>query len=154
MFTLFPLKNRAAVIVAALAISLASSALHAQNIPERTQVTVPFGFEVGSAHLGPGRYVLSNQGENIIIIQDRKHSALTMSSHETSPDPASSSKVIFHRYGNHYFLREIWRKGEKDHVRCFESKAEQRVRREMRGDYRASVSTHTDVEVALLDLPR
>jgi hypothetical protein len=154
MFTLSMLKNRAAVVVAALTFALVSPALKAQSMPQRMQVIVPFGFEAGAAHFSPGRYILSTQGEDLLLIQDSNRSALTMSRNEDSQKPATKSMVIFHRYGNHYFLSEIWRKGEAEHVRCAESKAERRISREVNADQRASLVPHADVEVAVLELPR
>lgn len=154
MSTLSMLKIREAATVAALAVALASPAVHAQFMPERTQVVVPFGFEVGSTHLGPGRYILSNAGDEIVSIQDGKHSVLTMATYETGTKPAASSKVVFYRYGNHYFLREIWRTGDPEYVRCQESKDERSIRREMHNNSRASISPESNVEVALMQLPR
>ena len=154
MSTLSKLNLRAAVAVAALAVALVSPALHAQWVPERTQAVVPFGFDVGSTHFGPGTYILSKVGDNVVMIQNGKHSVLTMSSHETSLKPAKTSKVVFYQYGNHYFLREIWRTGDPEYLRCQESKDERSLRREMHDDGRASIPTHSDVEVALLQLPQ
>ncbi len=154
MFTLSSLKLHAAVVVAALTVASVSPALHAQTFPGRTQVTVPFGFEVGSAHFAPGTYILSNVREDIVQIQSGKHSALALSSHETNLNPSTTSKVVFYRYGNRYFLREVWRKGDVDHIDCSESKDERRARNDMQNNHRASVSTPTTVEVALLQLPR
>ncbi len=154
MSTLSMLKIRAAAAVAALAIALVSPAVHAQFTPERTQVVVPFGFEIGSTHFGPGRYILSKVGDDVVLIQDGKHSALTMSTHETGTKPAASSKVVFHRYGDHYFLREIWRTGDPEYVRCQESRDEQSIRREMHDNSRASIPPESNVEVALIQLPR
>jgi hypothetical protein len=108
MLTLSKLNIRAAVAGVALAVALASPALHAQWVPERTQVIVPFAFEVGSTHFAPGTYILSNAGEHVVLVQNGKHSALTMSSPEMAPKPPATSKVVFHRYGNQYFLAEVW----------------------------------------------
>jgi len=154
MSTLSKLNLRAAVAVAALAVALVSPALHAQWVPERTQVIVPFAFEVGSTHFAPGTYILSNAGEHVVLVQNGKHSALTMSSPEMAPKPPATSKVVFHRYGNQYFLREIWRTGDPDYLSCQESKDERSLRREMHQDNRASISPESNVEVALLQLPR
>jgi hypothetical protein len=154
MLTLSMLKIRAAVAVAALTIALVPPALHAQFAPERTQAVVPFAFEVGSTHFAPGTYILSKVGENIVLVQNGKHSVLTMSSHETGLKPPATSKVVFYRYGNQYFLREIWRTGDPEYLSCQESKDERSLRREMHDTARASIPTHSNVDVALLQLPR
>jgi hypothetical protein len=154
MSTLSTLKIRASVYVSTLALALVCSALPAQIPAPRTRVTVPFAFQIGSAHFAPGTYILSNPEEQLLYVQGGKHSALAMSSHESTQTPTRVSEVIFHRYGNQYFLREVWMRGETDHLTCPQSKAEREAKRSLRDDERASVADHTNVEVALVESPR
>ncbi len=148
------LNIRTAVIASALAVALVSPALHAQNPSMRSQVHVPFAFEVGSTHFAAGTYILTDPREHILDVQGPTRSALTMSWNETSRTPAPTSEITFDRYGNQYFLREVWIKGKIDHLRCPESKAEQEARRHQKPYDRASLPTHTHVEIALLQSPR
>jgi hypothetical protein len=148
------LNIRTAVIASALAVALVSPALHAQGPSARSQVDVPFAFQVGSTHFAAGTYVLSDPQEHILDVQGPTRSALAMTWHGTSLTPSPTSKVIFDRYGNQYFLREVWIKGKVDHLLCAESKAEQEARRSQKPYDRASVPTHTRVEIALLQNPR
>ena len=148
------LNIRTAVIASALAVALVSPALHAQGPSARSQVDVPFAFQVGSTHFAAGTYVLSDPQEHILDVQGPTRSALAMTWHGTSLTPSPTSKVIFDRYGNQYFLREVWIKGKVDHLLCAESKAEQEARRPQEASDRASLATDTHVEVALLQSPR
>jgi len=148
------LNIRTAVIASALAVALVSPALHAQGPSARSQVDVPFAFEVGSTHFAAGTYILSDPQEHVLDVQGATRSALAMTWHETNLTPAPASKVIFDRYGNQYFLREVWIKGKVEHFLCAESKAEKEVRRSQKPYDRASLATHTHVEIALLQSPR
>lgn len=154
MSTLSNLKIRAAVIVAALSVALTSPALHAQMPATQSKVTVPFGFEVGSAHLAPGTYILSSPQELILAVHGAKHSALSMSSHEINRTPSRTSKVVFDRIGDHYFLRQVWNAGKADYLVCPKSRTEQSLERMEHNSDHASVSTDTSVEVAVVANPR
>jgi len=154
MSTLTNLKVRTAVIVAALSIAFASSTLHAQMPTTQNKVTVPFGFEVGSTHFAPGTYMLSNPEELILAVHGTKRTVLVISSHEINPAPSRDSKVVFHRIGDQYFLREVWTEGKAEHLLCAESKAEQSIERMKRNSDRAAVANSTSVEVAMEQRPR
>jgi len=147
MSTFSNLKIRTAVLVAALSVAFVSPALHAQDPTTRSKVTVPFGFEVGSTHLAAGSYIVSNPQAPILA-------ALVMSSHETDPSPARTSKVVFDRIGDQYFLREVWSQGKAEHLLCPESKAEQSIQRMERNSDHASVANPTSVEIAMVQSPR
>lgn len=154
MSTLSMLKIRASVFVSTLALALVSSALPAQMPSPRARVTVPFTFQVGSTHFAAGTYILGSPQDHVLYVQGGKRSAFVISSREWNGTPARSSKAIFHRYGNQYFLSEVWVAGETDHLTCAQSKAEKEARRSPRDNERASVPDHSNVEIALLDIPR
>jgi hypothetical protein len=148
------LKIRAAVVVASLAIPSASTVLYAQNQIERVRVDIPFAFEVGSTHLAPGTYFLSDSQDHFLSVRGASSSALTMNRREASRSPATKGKVVFYTYGNQYFLREVWLKGETDYLRCPESRAERRIRKSQQEANHAAIVTPGNVEIALLQNPR
>ena len=154
MTTLSMLKIRAAVVVASLAVAYGSTALIAQDQSMRIQVNIPFAFEVGSTHFAPGTYSLSDPQEFFISVRGPSGAALAMSWRETNVSPATEGKVVFHRYGDRYFLRELWVEGQTDHLRCPESKAERQVRKLQQETNLAAVATPGNVEIALLQKPR
>jgi len=151
MTTLSMSKIRAAVTVAALALASQSPALHAQDQTLRSQVTVPFAFEVGSAHFAPGTYTLASPWEHVLLVQGKQGKALVMNDREKDLSPARKGKVVFDRYGDRYFLREVWTQGSIDHLCCPESKAEHRAREAQQAGNRASMATPTNVEIASLE---
>jgi hypothetical protein len=148
------LKMRVAAILSTLTLALVSAAVSAQMPAPRSQVDVPFEFQVGSSHLTAGRYVISNPERILLFVQGAKHSALTLSMREQNSTPVKVGKVVFHRYGNQYFLREVWMAGASERIDCPQSHAEQEARRTRNGDKRASLPTPTNVELAFLESPR
>jgi hypothetical protein len=147
-------KIRAAVVVASLAVSFGSAALYAQSQTMRISVNIPFAFEVGSNHFAPGTYFLGDPQEHFLSVRGPSGTALAMNWREASLSPATESKVVFYRYGDRYFLREVWTKGSADHLLCPESKAEHRVRKIQQAANHAPIATPTNVEIALLENPR
>jgi hypothetical protein len=114
----------------------------------RSQVYIPFAFEIGLAHFAPGTYVLSDPQEHILAVRGSSGKAFAMDSLEIGPSRATESKVVFHKYGDRYFLREVWTKGKADHLRCPESKAERRVRVQQAAED-TSIATLTNVAIAI-----
>jgi hypothetical protein len=154
MTTLFMSKIRAAVVVASLAVPYGSTALIAQDQSLRIPVNIPFAFEVGSTHFAPGTYSLSHLQQPFLSVRGPSGTALVMNMREAGPSPATEGKVVFHKYGNRYFLRELWVKGEIVHLCFVESKAEQRVRKIQKEANRAAIVAPSNVEIALLQNPR
>ncbi len=152
MTTLTMSKFRAAIIFAILASG--SAVLQAHGQTKRVRVDVPFAFEVGSNHFAPGIYFLTDAREHVLSVSGPSSDALVLDRQETSGSPSTNSKVVFYRYGDRYFLREVWTKGNTDHLRCFESKAERQAKESQQAADRASVAAPSNVEVALLEDPK
>ena len=98
------------------ALLLAISAAHAQT--PALQAAIPFNFVVGNRALPAGEYTLSNTwltSANLISL--RNLDAPITSIAATNPCSVNqvpkTSKLVFHRIGNEYFLYQIWVEGEK-----------------------------------------
>jgi hypothetical protein len=154
MTTLSMLKIRAAIVVAALAIVPVSQALQAQGLTQLGKVTVPFAFEAGTAHFEPVVYTIIALMNSILSIRGVSNSGLTMVMRDGGYEQSTVSKLIFRRFGNRYFLREVWTQGNSGHLRCPESKAEWQAERAQQASNRASIAAHTNIEIALLEAPR
>jgi hypothetical protein len=99
----------------ALALTLLmSAAASAQTIHMR--VTVPFKFIAAGATLPAGEYEIQSFGteEKLLSIHNRNTSAgiLVFSNSCESLNASSATKVVFHRYGDRYFLSELWVSGQ------------------------------------------
>ena len=154
MPTLSQLKVRTAAVAAALSLACASAALHAQMPAPRSQMNVPFDFQIGSTRLAAGTYILSNPQHVLLSIQGQAGSTLALSQSELSIIPSKISKVVFHRYGKQYFLREVWLRDGNEYLTCPESKAEREIERAQKLIEQASTPAPANVEVALLQPSR
>jgi hypothetical protein len=111
-------------------VALATAAVSAQST-RRVVATIPFGFTVGDKAMPAGSYSVQSVsiGSNILRITGTSKSTirLTSSLHRLN---GSNGKLVFHRYGNEYFLSEIWAPGEADGQRLVKSNREKSMQRE------------------------
>jgi hypothetical protein len=88
------------------------AAVAASGTPARADqcdAKVPFSFTVGARTLSPGTYTISAQGmsEGVLFIHNTNSGAFTLGTQIQSRKD-TTPKLVFHRYGDQYVLREIW----------------------------------------------
>lgn len=103
---------RIAVVVTGLL--MASSAL-AQGKPGDVLVNVPFSFIVNNHQMPAGRYVVTPASYGFLRIYDTENSRnqLFMAANSVVSSKTQTPKLVFHRYGDSYFLSEVWN-GQSD----------------------------------------
>jgi len=142
---------RTRLFAAVLAVATLSPAMYAQN-PARAKAEIPFAFQVGSSRLDAGTYTVNDLAQHIISVGNGSHSAMAVTRQETGVNPSTSGKIVFRKYGDKYFLAEVWTKGDTDHMTIARSKAEDNARK--MAVETASVTPETRIEVALLQEPK
>jgi hypothetical protein len=93
----------------AAAAALASVApVHAQQ-DVRVTARVPFEFAVGNANLPPDTYRLSrvNGHQEMLLLRGDRTGAFVRTIQERLPRDGAPPSLLFHSYGNQYFLREV-----------------------------------------------
>jgi hypothetical protein len=109
-----PMKKRLFVMTSLLVLSIlaASRVARAQ---ENMLVDVPFAFVAGQAALPAGEYRInlaaSRSALLLIPVDNPGASAFVVTMPTQANGPSSDSKLVFHRYGNRYFLSECWSAG-------------------------------------------
>ena len=97
-------------LATSLALSIGASA-HAQTT--HLKVTVPFEFTVGDTTLPAGEYDIQSTGPwggKVLSLCNRKANAsayVISASYETAKN-SKRSELVFNRYGQQYFLTEVW----------------------------------------------
>ena len=90
-------------------LALASAAM-GQTRPGDVVVDVPFAFNVGAQTLPAGHYIVAAMDDAIRIFNSQTN-GLYVPTHSATRTASDGSKLVFHRYGNRYFLAEIWTRG-------------------------------------------
>lgn len=140
------MKRTAAIALFVVATSVTAYSALAQD--HQAKAAVPFSFSVNNNSLPAGNYAIGSDVASPRVLslreRDKRVSLLIMGS------PGSSSqgngKLVFHRYGNQYFLTEICSPKGSQNVTFPTSKAEKRAKAEVQ---EASLGTTENVLIAL-----
>ena len=107
---------------------------------------VPFDFTVANKLLPAGTYTVIRESTGLIEIRnhDKPVAVLTVVTHDENTS-SDGGKLIFHKYGDHYFLSEILCDSASMNVELHPSKTEKRVRLQQ-----AMVNPSSEVFIATL----
>jgi len=97
----------------AMFVLLTAGSLFAQ-ISGAVKANVPFDFTAGNITLPAGEYKIANTEHpgTLLIGQDGSQTKFVGSNPAEANRDAAMSKLVFHRYGDRYFLYQIWVQGE------------------------------------------
>ena len=117
--------------IAAIAfLAIANFALAGTSFAQSRMVkaNVPFDFTVGKQLLPAGTYTIKTQSSGLIVIKnhDKPITVLTIVDQAGDRSP-NGGKLMFHKYGDQYFLSEILCDWAGMNVALHPSKVEKRV---------------------------
>lgn len=98
--------------IAALGLLLTTVSAYGQSI--RLKADIPFEFVAERATLPAGEYTLQSLGpERSLLIRNVNNSmkSIVMANHCQSAQPAEQTKLVFRKYGDRYFLAQVWVEG-------------------------------------------
>jgi hypothetical protein len=138
------------LMVVALAFVSAVASAYGQT----ARADVPFEFVAAGRTLAAGHYEISaaNSTREFVRIRNNgtEQSTMMLTIAATKNRVVEEGKLVFRRYGNRYFLAEIWNAGESEGRQLLKSKEEKAIAREL-----ASIKSNTKtgperVEIALV----
>jgi hypothetical protein len=139
------------LIACALTIgSLAStqSALAQTSTPVAV-VDIPFAFHTPNQTLPAGKYVLDRESASLLRLKGTGSTGGFVIIHDAIKNQAPSRGVaVFDRYGDTYYLRQVWTAGNSTGLECAKGKAE---KESMQAKNMPAPST---VELALNSVPQ
>ena len=93
-----------------LGLLLATVSASAQTVP--LKANIPFNFIVSKAELPAGEYTLQSLGTAMLIrSMDSQITKLVLPNACASLQSSETTKLVFHRYGDRYFLAQVWAAG-------------------------------------------
>jgi len=108
------MKTRAFVTATLFVLSIIAAAQVAQA-DEPMTVNIPFAFVAGNATLPAGEYRVQKLDRNPAVVLIRcsgaSAAAMVMSNAAQAKETQTQSKLVFNRYGNRYFLSQVWAAG-------------------------------------------
>ena len=101
----------------------------------RLVATIPFEFKVGKATLPPGDYEIqcsSSRTDSKVLQLTRGQSVRAMvQASAVMGKSGKASTLVFNRYGNEYFLDQLWVTGEQTGMQLRKSDAEKNLSRQI-----------------------
>ena len=104
-------------LLAVMMIVAASMSAKAQSLTYRLSANIPFDFSVSGKKLPAGKYWISralpSSGDTIVQIRstDGHENITRLTIPLNTLNPMDHGSLVFHRYGEEYFLSEIWPAG-------------------------------------------
>jgi hypothetical protein len=124
------MKTRALVMAGMMALTAMATTRVAQA-QDQLAVNIPFDFVAGNTQLPAGEYTVTASAptHSIILIsrKDSTTSAFIITNAAVSSEPQSESKLVFNRYGNRYFLSQVWEQGNSQGRQLLKSAREKEM---------------------------
>ena len=107
------------------ALLLAASASIAQTKQGDVTADIPFPFVVATQTLPAGHYIVSPANIDSLSIHDASNHNMFVPTHSAQRSTNDNRcKLVFHRYGDTYFLSEVWVAGNPMGKALFRSRDE------------------------------
>lgn len=121
-------------IALAFALTIYPSKAHAQIVGD-LEVNIPFQFHAGNTKLPPGKYLIHMLDDADLTFMeissvDGSTSALFEVQAAAADSAPDKSELIFNKYGDRYFLAEVFEEGNPNGSKVIESRYEKRISQE------------------------
>jgi hypothetical protein len=142
-------------LLVVMMIIAASVSANAQTLQYRLTVNIPFDFSVAGEKLPAGKYWVkrAQQSDGDMVVQISSadgHSNVTkLTIPVSAKEPVKNGVLIFNRYGNEYFLSEIWPAGGVTGRELHKSRAERELARKAQDSGVAAVNA-PDVKTVIV----
>jgi hypothetical protein len=134
-------------LLAVMAIIAASVSANAQSLNYRLGANIPFDFSVSGEKLPAGKYWIKRaplgNGDTLVQISsaDGEENITRLTIPVFTINPAKEGMLVFHRYGDEYFLSEIWPLGGLTGRELPKSRAERKLERKAQDNGIAALRT-------------
>jgi len=117
-------------VLCAIVLATACVSVQAQSLQYRIRVNIPFDFSIGNKKLPAGNYSIGRAIQNsdntvLSILDGRGHTKeARLSIPVLAAEAKNQATLVFHRYGDEYFLYQVWTAGETTGRQFLKSSAE------------------------------
>ena len=153
-------KGLITVALLAMAISVAGMSAQAQTLQYGLTANIPFDFSVSGKKLPAGEYWISRAQEasGDAVLQIRSTDGNSIANRFSIPvstfNPKRRGELIFHKYGEQYFLSEVWPAGGITGRAFPKSNAERELERDARNNVVGAVKAPKAEVVAVAVTPQ
>ena len=130
-------------LVSMFTLFAAVASANAQLI-HRVRAKIPFNFSMGDKKFQAGQYTFSRfspDGKIMLVSSVDANTRIFQSTIGTEVLTArNESRLVFHRYGDQYFLEQIWTAGERRGTEVPESRSERTIRQQLARTQQSNLS--------------
>ena len=134
------------VVVLALTTAVASGQTQSTNDANKLVANIPFEYNVGYKTMPAGEYSVQTvvSAGNAVLIKsaDASLCALRLSEATSRNKEQKQALLVFHRYGDKYFLAEVWNGVDDTGRQLLKYEDERAVEREFRSASTGSEAAH------------
>ena len=107
----------------------------AQSLATKIRINIPFDFSVGDNKLPAGHYSVGraqSSGDAVLLISNLNHFevAMPLTNATQSLKPKQAATLVFHRYGEQYYLYQVWPAGATIGRVIVKSRGEREIERQ------------------------
>ncbi len=115
---------------------LAATSVYAQSEIIVGKIDIPFSFTIKDERLPAGEYIVkraTQHSADVLMVRgaDGGSGQMFMTQPAKSSVRMDQGKLVFHRYGDQYFLHQVWTPGDETVHELHKSRQERAVEREM-----------------------
>jgi hypothetical protein len=129
------MKKRAINVFALLSLSFSISAIsvEAQSPILIGKVKIPFDFSIRDKTLPAGIYRVERILQDLLLIRsaDGQEVCVSLAMPVRAKEIPETGQLLFHRYGENYFLFQIWEPGRNDGRQILKSRTERSIERDV-----------------------
>ena len=117
-------------VFAALFLAVGTASMSADSFYQ-LRTNIPFGFMVGSEVFPAGAYSVARVGSDasalVLRSSDGRKSTAFLTFGTSSLEAREKASLVFNRYGDQYFLKEVWTVGDVTGRQLFPSRGEREL---------------------------
>lgn len=136
-------------LIVGLALAAAVVSASGQITSQLVTAEIPFDFIVADKTLPSGKYrvrSVTSDGQGFVISSRNGKAAISLSRAVADKTKKRNARLVFHRYGQQYFLAEIW-SGDSYGRQVMQCKKERNLRQELASNTSKSDSADGGYEV-------
>ena len=145
------------MLISIVALAFATAvASNAQSRARKIKAEIPFDFVVGDKTLAAGEYQIGQitTGSDVGILvrgSESSQKAIRLTNAVSADAPQKKNVLTFHRYGNTYYLAQVWLSGSMSGREVLKSKTERSTERELaRNSAEGNLAQNAKAEVVTI----
>ena len=135
------------ILTLLVAVAFVTAVAPANGQSQTLRANVPFEFNVGDKTLASGEYRVTRISHDAMTIAGPEDTAIRLSIPIESNKVPDQGKLVFHRYGENYFLSEVWTAGDSTGRKLLKSKQERRIEEQLARTFSKSELAQSAYEV-------